>query len=110
LNSKQNTLTAGQNIAIDQNNEISVDYSWTTITISSGSATLTDTRCKLIPTGNFTLQAPSTVSEGQEYVLRCENTTVYTMTLGTGITNPHNVDLTLSANATDQFVFLATPN
>ena len=110
LNSKQNTLTAGQNIAIDQNNEISVDYSWTTITISSGNATLTDTRCKLIPTGNFTLQAPSTVSEGQEYVLRCENTTAYTMTLGTGITNPHNVDLTLSANATDQFIFLATPS
>lgn len=110
LAKKQDKLIAGQNITIDQNNEISVDYSWTAITISSGNATLTDTRCKLIPTGNFTLQAPSTVSEGQEYVLRCENTTVYTMTLGTGFTNPHNVDLTLSANATDQFIFLATPS
>ena len=110
LNGKQKTLTPRQNIAINLNSEISVDYSWETITISSGSAMLVDTRCKLIPTSNFTLQAPSTVSEGQEYVLRCDNTTAYTMTLGAGFTNPHNVDLTLSANATDQFIFLATPS
>ena len=53
------------------------------------------------------LELPSTLAEWEEYVLRLVNETAYTMTLGTWFTNPRNVDLTLSSNASDQFVFLA---
>ena len=43
-----------------------------------------------------------------EYVLRCVNgATDYTMTLGTGFTNPRNVSLSLNSYASDQFVFVA---
>ena len=45
-----------------------------------------------------------------EYVLRIDSLEVassYTITLGTGFTNPWDVDLTTTAYANDQFVFLA---
>ena len=65
-------------------------------------------RSKIEPSANFTVNLPSSIKDWEEYVLRCINwATTYTMTLWTGFTNPRNVDLTLSSNATDQFVFLA---
>ena len=60
------------------------------------------------PSANFTVNAPSEIKEGQEYILRVDNwATVYTMTLGTNITNPYSSSTTLTANWIDQFVFLA---
>ena len=60
------------------------------------------------PTANFTVNAPSTILDGMVYILRIDNwATAYTMTLWTDIDNSLNVDTTLSASWTDQFVFLA---
>lgn len=59
------------------------------------------------PSSDFTLIAPSSISDWEEYVLRCINVASHTMTLWEWFTNPFDVDLSLSANATDQFVFLA---
>ena len=78
-----------------------VSKSWTSITLSLFST--------LTPSANFTVNKPSTIKAWQTYVLRVSNwATPYTMTLGTGITNPRGVDLNLTANGTDQFTFLAT--
>lgn len=63
------------------------------------------------PTEDFTVSVPSTVKEGQEYVLRVNSwATAYVMTLWNGITNPKNVDISLHANTSDVFVFLALDN
>ena len=60
------------------------------------------------PAANFTVNAPATMEDWQVYILRVTNSDpVYTMTLGTNIVNPHNVDLTLTPSAIDMFVFLA---
>lgn len=60
------------------------------------------------PTANFTINAPSEIKDGITYVLRVQNgATPPAMTLWTNITNPYNVDLTLSASKTDTFAFLA---
>ena len=60
------------------------------------------------PTSNFIVNKPSTIKDWMQYLLRVENwATAYTMTLGTGVTNPYNIDLTLTANETESFVFLA---
>ena len=60
------------------------------------------------PSANFTVNAPSEIKEGQEYILRVENwATAYTMTLGENIENPYYVDLSLTQNWIDQFVFFA---
>ena len=60
------------------------------------------------PASNFTVNAPATMEDWQVYILRVNNSDpVYTMTLGTNITNPHNVDLTLTPDCIDMFVFLA---
>lgn len=59
------------------------------------------------PSSDFLLTAPATLSEWEEYVIRIISEDSYTMTLGTGFTNPRNVDTSLSLYATDQFVFLA---
>lgn len=82
------------------------DYSWVTKTISSGNVEIW-LRTIIEPTANFTLTAPSTLKDWEEYVIRCVNTTSYTITLWTWFTNPRSVSLTLSQNATDQFVFIA---
>lgn len=60
------------------------------------------------PTGDFTINAPTTIKDGQTYILRVNNwDTAYTMTLGTNIDNMQGTDLSLTPNATDMFVFLA---
>lgn len=60
------------------------------------------------PSANFTINAPSEIKDGITYVLRVQNgATPPSMTLWTNITNPYNVDLSLSANKTDTFAFLA---
>lgn len=83
------------------------DYSWVTKTISGwevelGLRTIVDT-----PESDFTLTAPTTLKDWEEYAIRIISETSYTMTLWTWFTNPRNVDTTLSGNATDQYVFLA---
>lgn len=77
-----------------------VEKTWTSITLDLASI--------YTPSANFTVNVPSPIKEGQEYILRVDNwATAYTMTLGTNIENPYSVDLTLTANEIDQFVFLA---
>lgn len=83
------------------------DYSWETKTISSWAVTL-GLRTIVEPTSNFTLNIPSPLEDGMEYVLRCVNwSTAYTLTLWTWFVNDFNVDLTLHANASDQFTFVS---
>ena len=82
------------------------DFNWTSKSWASVTLSLNST---LTPSANFTVNKPSTIKEWQVYVLRVTNgATPYTMTLGTGITNPWWVDLTLTPSGTDQFTFLAT--
>lgn len=83
------------------------DYSWVTKTISWWTLEIWLRTIVDPPTSNFTLTKPATLQEWEEYVIRTISTTSYTMTLGTWFTNPRNVNTTLSANATDQYVFLA---
>ena len=81
------------------------DFNW--VTKTWGTITL-DLNSKIAPSANFTVVAPSTIKEWQQYILRVENpSTVYTMTLGSHITNPHSVPTTLIANQTQYFKFLA---
>ncbi len=61
------------------------------------------------PTWNFTVNAPSNIKEWQTYLLRVNNwATAYTMSLWNWITNLQWTDITLTPNAIDMFVFLAT--
>lgn len=83
------------------------DYSWVTKTISSWQVELWLRTIVNHPGSNFTLTAPATLKEWEEYVIRTISEASYTMTLWTWFTNPRNVDLTLSQYATDQFAFLA---
>lgn len=81
------------------------DFNWVTKTWSS--ITL-DLASKISPTGNFTVNAPSTIKDGQTYILRVDSWgTAYTMSLWTNITNPYNVTTDLTLWWIDQFVFLA---
>ena len=82
------------------------DYNWA----SKSWATITlDLNSTITPSANFTVNKPSTIKEWQTYVLRVNNwSTTYTMSLGTWVSNPRGVDLTLTSCWTDQFVFLAT--
>ena len=62
------------------------------------------------PTQNFTLQA-WVYKEWMTYVMRIYSwANPYTMSLWNGLTNPFNVDLTLTPDWVDQFVFLAINN
>ena len=81
------------------------DYNW----VSKTWATVTlDLASTITPSANFTVNAPSTIKDGQSYILRVNNwATAYTMTLGTNVTNPYSTSTTLTANWVDQFVFLA---
>ena len=83
------------------------DYSWVTKTISWWEIELWLRTIVNVPTSNFTLTAPATLKDWEEYAIRIISETSYTMTLWTWFTNPRNVDTTLSWNATDQYVFLA---
>lgn len=78
-----------------------VDKTWTTITL--------DLNSTITATNNFTVNAPTEIKDWQIYVLRVDvwGNTEFTMTLGDGITNPYNVDISLWTNTLSQFVFLA---
>lgn len=65
---------------------------------------------KVNVTGDFTINAPSDLKEWQAYYLRVINPDwegPYTMSLGSNVTNPMLVDLTLSEGFIDIFVFMA---
>lgn len=98
-------------------------YDWANISLSawdmcyadfnyvtkSGASIILDLNSTITPSANFTVNVPSEIKEWQTYVLRVTNwVTAYTMTLGTGISNPWGIDLTLTPSGIDQFVFLAT--
>ena len=81
------------------------DFNFVTATGSTVTLSLSTV---ITPSANFTVNAPSTIKDWQTYILRVTNgATPYTMTLWTGITNPSSASTTLTANSTDQFVFLA---
>ena len=84
------------------------DFNWTTKTW----ATITlDLNSEIEPSANFTVNAPATIKDWQIYVLRVITwATVYTMTLGTNITNPYSEDLTLAANTIAHFSFVWIDN
>lgn len=117
LGSKQDTLVSGTNIktinweAVLGSWDITIqswqDYSWVTKTISWWEVELWLRTIVNIPDSDFTLTAPATLIEWEEYVIRIISEDGYTMTLWTGFTNPRSVDLSLSKYATDQYVFLA---
>ena len=74
--------------------------SWAIVTL--------DLSTSITPGSNFTINAPSSIKDWQRYILRVNNwSTAYTMTLGTNVTNPYGVDISLTADWIDQFVFLA---
>ncbi len=65
---------------------------------------------KVNVTGDFTINAPVDLKEWQAYYLRVINPDwegPYTMSLGSNVTNPMLVDLTLSEGFIDIFVFMA---
>ena len=80
------------------------DYTWVKKSWSSIELWL---RTLVNTESNITLITPSSIKDWEEYVLRCINNNSYTLSLWEWFTNPFWVDLTLSFNATDQFVFLA---
>ncbi len=81
------------------------DFNWATKTWETITLDLNST---ITPSANFTVNAPATIKDGQVYILRVINwLTVYTMTLGTWITNPYSTSTALTSNWVDQFVFQA---
>lgn len=81
------------------------DFNWQAKTWTAINLDLAST---ITPTANFTVNAPSTIRDGQTYILRVNNwATAYTMTLGTNITNPYQESTLLTADWIDQFIFLA---
>ena len=82
------------------------DYSWCTKTISWWCVELWLRTIVNSPESDFTLTAPSTIQEWEEYVIRTNSHTSYNMCLWSCFTNPWNVNTCLSCNATDQFSFL----
>ena len=88
-----------------------VNKSWITKTVSSWEIELGIRTLVNNPSSNFTLTKPATLIDGEEYILRVNNwSTARTITLWTWFTNPHNINLTLSTDATDQLVFLSINN
>lgn len=92
----------------DQANEIFIRWldfywqikTWATITL--------DLSSEITPESDFVVNAPTTIKEWQVYILRVNNgSTVYTMTLWSGIINTQGTNINLTAEATDMFVFLA---
>ena len=76
------------------------DKTWATVTLWLSTT--------IVPTSNFTVNAPATIEEWQTYILRVTNWySPYTMTLGQNITNPYQTDTDLTSDWLDQFVFLA---
>lgn len=81
--------------------EIATATSWATLTIS-------DLTTEFVPTVDFTMSA-WTVKEWMQYIVRLDSWAIaYTLTLGTGITNPFWEDLTLTASKMTTVVLFAT--
>ena len=84
------------------------DFEWVTLTWNS--LVIENISNNVTPTGNFTVSA-GTLKPGIEYVLRVNTgNTAYTMTLGTGVTNPNGYSTELTPNKVNQFKFIATSN
>lgn len=82
------------------------DFEWVTLTWNS--LVIEKISNNVTPTGNFTVTA-GTLRPGIEYVLRVNTgNTPYTMTLGTGVTNPNGYSTELAPNKVNQFKFIAT--
>lgn len=82
------------------------DFYWSAEVISNGTITLS-LSTTVTPNANFQVLPPTEVKDGQTYILRVNNeATVYNMSLSPLIYNPHQVDLSLTENAIDMFVFL----
>lgn len=82
------------------------DFYWDAEVISNGTITLS-LSTTVTPNANFQVLPPEEVKDGQTYILRVNNeATVYNMSLSPLIYNPHQVDLTLTPNAIDMFVFV----
>lgn len=82
------------------------DFYWNAEVISNGTITLS-LSTTVTPNANFQVLPPEDIKDGQTYILRVNNeATVYNMSLSPLIYNPHLVDLTLTPNAIDMFVFL----
>ena len=65
-------------------------------------------RTKITVEEDFLVKVPTELKDGQTYVLRVVNPDpAFEMTFDQNITNPHNIDTTLTPDWTDQFVFLA---
>lgn len=61
------------------------------------------------PSNNFTISAGAALRPGAEYVVRVSmQSTVYTVTLGTGVSNPFGDSLIFKANKDTTMVFFAT--
>lgn len=83
-----------------------IDFYWSAEVISNGTITLS-LSTTVTPNANFQVLPPTEVKDGQTYILRVNNeATVYNMSLSPLIYNPHQVDLSLTENAIDMFVFL----
>lgn len=79
-----------------------ITQSWSDIDLSLNT--------KIEPISDFTINAPADLKEWWVYVLRVINPDTlspYVMTLWNNVTNPMWVNLELTANGTDIFVFLA---
>lgn len=83
------------------------DFEWNTLTWNS--ITIEDISNNITPSSNFTVSAWTELKPGIEYVLRVNTgSTPYTMTLGTGVTNPNLYKTELKPNTVNQFKFIAT--
>jgi len=84
------------------------NFEW--VTISWNALSLDNISSITTPTENFSVSVPAgTLKAGIEYHLRVNSgSTPYTMTLGTGVTNPNWYSIELKPNAITQFSFIAT--
>ena len=81
------------------------DFNFTTKTWDTVVLDLSST---ITPTQNFVVTAPNELKDWQVYLLRVTSSdTAYQMSLSANIQNPFGVDLTLTPNRIDLFVFLA---
>lgn len=92
----------------DQANEIFMRWMDFYFDTPTGNDITLDLSTDYTPNGDFTINAPEEIKDGQTYILRVNNgDTAYTMTLGTNIDNMQGTDISLTPKATDMFVFLA---
>ena len=82
------------------------DFYFSAEVIQNGTITLW-LSTTVTPNANFQVLPPEEVKDWQVYILRVNNeATTYNMSLSPLIYNPHQVDLTLTPNAIDMFIFL----